>query len=44
MQLLPSEDMHAYLEAAKARGLLPMFYLEFVNGLKYGLSGCRSCP
>ena len=33
MQILPSEDMHAYLEAAKARDLLPMFYLELVSGL-----------
>lgn len=36
MRILPSEDMHAYLEAAKARGLLPMFYLELVSGLRKG--------
>ena len=36
MQILPSEDMHAYLEAAKARNLLPMFYLELVSGLRKG--------
>lgn len=36
MQILASEDMHAYLEAAKARDLLPMFYLELVSGLRKG--------
>ena len=36
MQILPSEDMHAYLEAAKTRNLLPMFYLELVSGLRKG--------
>ena len=36
MQILPSKDMHAYLEAAKARDLLPMFYLELVSGLRKG--------
>lgn len=36
MQILPAEDMHAYLEAAKARDLLPMFYLELVSGLRKG--------
>ena len=36
MQILPSEDMHAYLEVAKARDLLPMFYLELVSGLRKG--------
>ena len=36
MQILPSEDMHTYLEAAKARDLLPMFYLELVSGLRKG--------
>ena len=36
MRILPSEDMHAYLEAAKARDLLPMFYLELVSGLRKG--------
>ena len=33
MQILPSEDMHAYLEAAKARDLLYIFYLELASGL-----------
>ena len=36
MQILPAQDMHAYLEAAKARNLLPMFYLELVSGLRKG--------
>ena len=36
MQILPSEDIHTYLEAAKARDLLPMFYLELVSGLRKG--------
>ena len=36
LQILPSEDIHAYLEAAKARDLLPMFYLELVSGLRKG--------
>ena len=36
MQILPAQDMHAYLEAAKARDLLPMFYLELVSGLRKG--------
>lgn len=36
MQILPSEDMHAYLKAAKARDLLPMFYIELVSGLRKG--------
>ena len=36
MPILPSEDMHAYLEAAKTRDLLPMFYLKLVSGLWKG--------
>ena len=36
MQILPAQDLHAYLEAAKARDLLPMFYLELVSGLRKG--------
>ena len=36
MKILPSENMHTYLEAAKARDLLPMFYLELVSGLRKG--------
>ena len=36
MQILPPEAIHAYLEAAKARDLLPMFYLKLVSGLRKG--------
>lgn len=36
MQILPTEDIHAYLEVTKARDLLPMFYLELVSGLPKG--------
>ena len=36
MQILPPEHVHAYLEAARARNLLPMFYLELVTGLRKG--------
>ena len=36
MKILPPEDMKAYLDAAEARGLLPMFYLELVSGLRKG--------
>ena len=36
MKILPPEHVHAYLEAAKARGLLPMFYLELASGLRKG--------
>lgn len=36
MQILPSEKILAYLEAAKARNLLPMFCLEQVNSLRKG--------
>lgn len=31
-----AEDMKAYLDAANARGLLPMFYLALVSGLRKG--------
>ena len=34
--LLSPEQMGAYLEAAQRRGLLPMFYLELVCGLRKG--------
>ena len=34
MNLLPPEYIHAYLEAAERRGLLPMFYPELVSGLR----------
>lgn len=36
MQILPAEHIHAYLSAADTRGLLPMFYLELVSGLRKG--------
>ena len=36
MKILPPEHMKAYLEAAERRGLLPMFYLELVSGLRKG--------
>ena len=36
MKILPPEHMKAYLEAAEQRGLLPMFYLELVSGLRKG--------
>ena len=36
MKILPPEHMKAYLEAAEARGLLPMFYLELISGLRKG--------
>ena len=36
MKILEPEHMKAYLDAADARGLLPMFYLELVSGLRKG--------
>lgn len=36
MKILSPEHMKAYLEAAERRGLLPMFYLELVSGLRKG--------
>ena len=36
MKILPPEHIKAYLDAAEARGLLPMFYLELVSGLRKG--------
>ena len=36
MKILTPEHMKAYLEAAAARGMLPMFYLELVSGLRKG--------
>ncbi len=36
MQILKSEDMKAYLQAAERRNVLPMFYLELVSGLRKG--------
>ena len=36
MQILQPEHIKGYLNAANARGLLPMFYLELVSGLRKG--------
>ncbi len=36
IKTLPPEHMKAYLDAAQARGVLPMFYLELVSGLRKG--------
>ena len=36
MKILPPEHMKAYLDAADARNVLPMFYLELVSGLRKG--------
>ena len=36
MKILHPEDMGAYLQAADNRGVLPMFYLELVSGLRKG--------
>ena len=36
MKILTPEHMKAYLEAAAARGMLPMFYLELLSGLRKG--------
>lgn len=36
MKILPAEDMKAYLDEAQRRGVLPMFYLELVSGLRKG--------
>ena len=36
MKILTPEHMKAYLEAAERRGLLPIFYLELVSGLRKG--------
>ena len=36
MQILQLEHIKEYLDAANARGLLPMFYLELVSGLRKG--------
>ena len=38
MQILPPEHIKDYLDAADKRGLLPMFYLELVTGLRKGRS------
>ena len=36
MQILQPEHIKIYLDAADKRGLLPMFYLELVSGLRKG--------
>ena len=36
MQILQPEYVKTYLDAADKRGLLPMFYLELVSGLRKG--------
>lgn len=36
MQILQPEHIKTYLDAAEKRGLLPMFYLELVIGLRKG--------
>ena len=36
MQILRPERIKTYLDAAEKRGLLPMFYLELVSGLRKG--------
>ena len=36
MKILQPEDMRAYLQAADRRGVLPMFYLELVSGIRKG--------
>ena len=36
MKILPPEQVKAYLKAANARGVLPMFYLELTSGLRKG--------
>ena len=36
MKILPPEHMKAYLDVAEAKGLLSMFYLELVSGLRKG--------
>lgn len=36
MKILRPEDIKAYLAAAERRGILPMFYLELVSGVRKG--------
>ena len=36
MKILKPEDMRAYLEAAERRGVLALFYLELVSGIRKG--------
>ena len=36
MRILPPEQIKSYLTAADQRGVLPMFYLELISGLRKG--------
>ena len=36
MRILPPEQIKSYLTAAEQRGVLPMFYLELISGLRKG--------
>ena len=36
MKILPQEQIKSYLTAADQRGVLPMFYLELISGLRKG--------
>ena len=36
LQVIPSERYQSYLTAAEQRGVLPMFYLELISGLRKG--------
>ena len=36
MKILPPEQIKSYLTAANQRGVLPMFYLELISGLRKG--------
>ena len=36
MQIIPPENLGAYLKAAEEHGVLPMFYLELTTGLRRG--------
>ena len=36
MKILPPEQIRSYLTAADQRGVLPMFYLELISGLRKG--------
>ena len=36
MKILHPDNIHVYLKAAEARGVLPMFYLELTSGVRKG--------
>ena len=36
MKIIPPEQIGAYLQQAKEKGMLPMFYLELTSGLRRG--------